>query len=446
MKAIEDLGICMPEILLPAGKNMMSWPVIACDQYTQDKTYWQKLSEITSGKPSTLNLILPEIYLENNKEERISKIRQTMREYLENGVFQPPQKCFVYIERTTPFNRIRKGLIALIDLEKYEWKPLSKANIRATEKTIVERIPPRIAIRKGAPLELPHIMLLADDKSRQLVEKTGDLVRNKPPLYQIDLMCGGGSVKGWSVSTDSEVSNVTSAITKLATEKTAPDGSIFLFAVGDGNHSLATAKAVWDDYKKELKEQGIPDDQIAQNPVRWALVEIVNMYDEGLTFEPIHRVVFGADSRTLISDILKKLGGKVTTLNSATSLQEAVKKSTSSFGFAFNENGAKKFELLEAEIDSLAVSVLQPALDEALDEIAKRDPNGKRPIIDYIHGSDELVKLGERLGATAILLPPVSKDSFFETINHRGSLPNKSFSMGEADEKRFYLECRRLFP
>ena len=438
MKKIEDFGLSVPEILLPKNIDVSSWSVIACDQYTQDLDYWKKAEKNAAGKPSTLNLILPEVYLNSpDKPERIEKIRKTMKEYLEGDVFSAPRKSMIYIERKTAFGRTRKGLVAQIDLETYEWKPFSKANIRATEATIVERIPPRMEIRRGAPLELPHIMLLVDDKDDLLVGGTGNNVKTKAPLYDGQLMCKGGSITGWAVESDEEIAGVTKAVEKIADKNRAADGSIFLFAVGDGNHSLATAKAVWDEYKEKT---GVTD-----SPVRYALVEIVNIYDKGLTFEPIHRVIFDADVEGLIKQLAEKLEGTVSEVSGAAELEAAVKASWADFGFAYREGGKgkQKYILLKTGIKELAVARLQPEIDAFLKNSAKA--NGVAPEIDYIHGSEEVLKLGERENAVGILLPPIAKDSFFETINGRGPLPRKSFSMGEADEKRFYLECRKLF-
>ena len=438
MKKIEDFGLSVPEILLPKNIDVSSWSVIACDQYTQDLDYWKKAEKSAAGKPSTLNLILPEVYLNSpDKPERIEKIRKTMKEYREGDVFSAPRKSMIYIERKTEFGRTRKGLIAQIDLETYEWKPFSKANIRATEATIVERIPPRMEIRRGAPLELPHIMLLVDDKDDLLVGGTGNNVKTKAPLYDGQLMCKGGSITGWAVESDEEIAGVTKAVEKIADKNRAADGSIFLFAVGDGNHSLATAKAVWDEYKEKT---GVTD-----SPVRYALVEIVNIYDKGLTFEPIHRVIFNADVEDLIKQLAEKLEGTVSEVSGTKELEAAVKSSWADFGFAYRESGKgkQKYVLLKTGIKELAVARLQPEIDAFLKNSAKA--NGVAPEIDYIHGSEEVLKLGERENSVGILLPPIAKDSFFETINGRGPLPRKSFSMGEADEKRFYLECRKLF-
>jgi len=444
MKQLEELGLRIPEILLPKNIDLSTWSVIACDQYTQDKDYWKKVEETAKGKPSTLNLILPEVYLgAEDKPARISKIRETMKEYISNGVFDAPKNCFVYMERKTAFGRTRKGLVAQIDLETYEWKPFSKANIRATEATIVDRIPPRMEIRRGAPLELPHIMLLVNDKDDILVggSKPAD---GRAPIYSGKLMSNGGEITGWALESKEDIQKITAAVNKIAEANTAEDGSTFLFAVGDGNHSLATAKAVWDEYKKEH-----PEDK--DSSVRYALIEIVNIYDSGLTFEPIHRVIFNIDNESLIKTLAEKLGGTTKELTDAASLDKAVKASWANFGFAYKTEGKQKYVLLETSIKELAVARIQPEIDLFLkDAPAAHVCEGDvckmvKPEIDYIHGSEETLKLGEQENAVGILLPPIAKDSFFETINGRGPLPRKSFSMGEADEKRFYLECRKLF-
>ena len=441
MKTINELGLRVPEILLPKNIDLKSWSVIACDQYTQDRDYWKKAEAATCGKPSTLNLILPEVYLnDGDKAERIAKIRQTMKSYLDGGVFADARKAFVYLERTTAFGRTRKGLVAQIDLETYEWKPFSKANIRATEATIVDRIPPRKEIRKGAPLELPHIMLLVNDKDGVLVEGAGKLAHDgRAALYDGELMQNGGKITGWALESDTDIKAVTEALNQIADKNRAADGSTFLFAVGDGNHSLATAKAVWDEYKAELIAGGASEAELAENPVRFALIEIVNIYDSGLTFEPIHRVIFNADIKALINKVGGALEGGLREVSSAEELEASVKASQADFGFVYlDDEGVQKYVLLQTKIKELAVARFQPVVDEFLKDAASAE-------IDYIHGSEEVFRLGAQKGALAVLLPPIAKDSFFETINGRGPLPRKSFSMGEADEKRFYLECRKLF-
>lgn len=436
MKTFSEMGVKIPEILLPKNLDVSTWSVVACDQYTQDREYWKNVEKTAAGKPSTLNIILPEVYLNDaDKSIRIEKIRETMKNYIESGIFADAQEEFIYVERKTAYGRVRHGLVCTIDLETYEWKPFSKALIRATEATIVERIPPRMEIRKGAPLETPHIMLLVNDPNHSLVEGTGEKVKSQAPVYSGNLMQNSGSISGWKVCGEENLEYVRSTLESLAESNTAEDGSIFLFAVGDGNHSLATAKAVWDEYKKEHPED-------TESRVRYALVEIVNIYDTGLTFEPIHRVIFDVDAEKLIADTAEKLNGKTENLASPEELEKAVKNSKTDFGFVYLKDGKQIYTLLKTDITDLAVSRLQPALDEFL---KAEKANGTKAEIDYIHGAQEVFRLGAKENATGILLPPVAKDSFFATINGRGPLPRKSFSMGEADEKRFYLECRKLF-
>lgn len=436
MKTFSEMGVKIPEILLPKNLDVSTWSVVACDQYTQDREYWKNVEKTAAGKPSTLNIILPEVYLNDaDKSSRIEKIRETMKNYIESGIFADAQEEFIYVERKTAYGRVRHGLVCTIDLETYEWKPFSKALIRATEATIVERIPPRMEIRKGAPLETPHIMLLVNDPNHSLVEGTGEKVKSQAPVYSGNLMQNSGSISGWKVCGEENLEYVRSTLESLAESNTAEDGSIFLFAVGDGNHSLATAKAVWDEYKKEHPED-------TESRVRYALVEIVNIYDTGLTFEPIHRVIFDVDAEKLIADTAEKLNGKTENLASPEELEKAVKNSKTDFGFVYLKDGKQIYTLLKTDITDLAVSRLQPALDEFL---KAEKANGTKAEIDYIHGAQEVFRLGAKENATGILLPPVAKDSFFATINGRGPLPRKSFSMGEADEKRFYLECRKLF-
>ena len=445
MKTINEFGIYVPEILLPKKIDLKSWSVIACDQYTQNIDYWKKAEETAGSNPSTLNLILPEIYLNSpDKPERIEKINRTMKEYLDDGVFSNPINSFIYIERTSQFGRTRKGLLCLIDLETYEWKPMTTANIRATEATIVERIPPRMEIRRNACLELPHIMLLANDKSRSLVEACGEAVKSSGarPLYEGELMCNGGSIKGWAVIEDELIKN---AVNKIAEENKQADGSTVLFAGGDGNHSLATAKAIWAEKKRELQKAGASEEKLQNDRARFALVEIVNIYDEGLTFEPIHRVLFNADSEKLMTHLEEKLHGKIREITGGSAkkeLSDLVKNSTASFGFIFQENGKQKYFILETEIKELGISHLQPALDDFIKTENQKLTNQIE--IDYIHGTEDVIALGKKDDTLAMLLPPIAKESFFDTIGKTGPLPRKSFSMGEADEKRFYLECRKV--
>ena len=439
MKTFTKYGVQVPEILLPKNIDLKSWSVIACDQYTQDKEYWKNATQSVGSNPSTLNLIFPEVYLnEANGDERIKKIQETMKDYLDSGIFTSEEEC-VYIERKTEYGRTRKGLVLAVDLEKYEWKPHSKALIRATEATVPERIPPRMKIRTGASLELPHIMLLANDPKDSLVGGTGNLAKKNTPVYDGDLMLNSGHITGWKVSGKEAEDLLENALSSLASSGKDKDGNIFLFAVGDGNHSLATAKAVWDEYKKTLSGA-----ELETSAVRYALVEVVNIYDEGLTFEPIHRVVFNQNSENLIDFIKNKLGGMLKSFDSEKELEDFVAEKAvrgGRYGFITTEGGKEILTVLETSITDLAIAALQPVLDEYLESHS----NDKKNDIDYIHGTSDVVKLGHKENAVSILLPPIAKDSFFATINGRGPLPRKSFSMGEASEKRFYVETRKLF-
>lgn len=461
MNDFNKYGVEIPKILLPKkGSDFKAWSVIACDQYTQDRDYWARCEKNAEGKPSCINLILPEVYLNDaDKAERIAKIHKNMNEYVENGVFAPEEAEFVYIERKTAYGRVRKGLIVAIDLETYEWKPFSKALIRATEATIVDRIPPRMEIRRGAPLESPHIMLLVNDADKELVEKSGELAKNAEPIYETDLMENSGSIKGYAIKDGAALDSVKAALEKLYTKNTSADGSVFMFAVGDGNHSLATAKAVWDELKEKnggvKREDGtvsIPEGFENHN-ARFALTEIVNIYDDGLTFEPIHRVLFNIDAKSLVSFMEENLSGKTEIVATEEDLTKKVADSKADFGFVYEnkETGKIEYALLKTEITDLAVSKLQPALDEFLKNAPMQHVcKGEvcqmvKPEIDYIHGAEEVFRLGGKDNGTSILLPPIAKDSFFSTIANNGPLPRKSFSMGEASEKRFYMECRALF-
>jgi len=445
MNIFEKCALRTPDILLPnKSVDLTAWSVIACDQYTQDTDYWSKAAAVAKDCYSTLHMILPEVYLntfsDEQRKQEIIKIQKTMKDYLAAGVFANPVHSMLYIERKTAYNRLRKGIVTCIDLEKYDWRPDSKAEIRATEATIVERLPPRMEIRQGAALEIPHIMLLVDDPERILIEKIGDSIHSAQatPLYTTQLMLNSGSISGWSLPADCSA-YMEKALEKLYQANTGADGSVFMFAVGDGNHSLATAKAVWDAYKRQHGGVQQPDSSISlpnnleADPLRYALVEIVNLYDAGLTFEPIHRVIFGADSKQLIDFLQSKLGGKVTSCSDKPELLHKVEHSSASFGFIA---ATGELTCLETGMTCLAVSALQPLLDDFI-----KTHNLQ---IDYIHGSEEAFRIPQNSDAVSLLLPPISKESFFSTIAENGSLPRKSFSMGEASEKRFYLECRKL--
>lgn len=430
IKTFKQYGIALPEILLPKkGVDLKSWAVIACDQYTQNREYWKKVSAEAEGKPSTLHCILPEVYLEDgDRQERLLKIKNTMDEYISGDVFDKPLNGMIYLERKTEYGRIRKGLITAIDLEAYEWKPYSNALIRATEATIESRIPPRMEIRRGASLESPHIMLLVNDPEKLLVEGTGSKAKDlgADKAYDTELMMNAGHCTGWKIEGEKLLSYVAESLDKLSELN-----HDFMFAVGDGNHSLATAKAVWNEYKEN--NPGVTD-----SPLRYALVEIVNLYDDGLTFEPIHRVVFDSLPELLTRYIAAELSGTAYTLDSAEELTSEISSSQEAVGLIYKtQDGKQKYVMIDAICPDLMVSYFQPILDTFLTIFGESE-------IDFIHGKEELFRLGAEPNVISIMLPPISKDSFFATINSCGVLPRKSFSMGEASEKRFYMECRKL--
>lgn len=445
-ETFKKYALSVPDVLLPRdGSDLSRWAVIACDQFTQDHAYWQNVASFAGNNPSTINMILPEVFLEETgRAERLASIRKTMKQYLgstdtttcNTGVFAPPMHGFVYIERKTAYGRTRKGLVVAIDLDAYDWKPDSTALIRATEATIVDRIPPRMEIRRDAPIESPHIMLLVNDPGKIFVEAVGKGVKKQKTLYSSNLMCDSGSITGWAVSSEADLESVASAVRTLAQAGTTADGSCFLFAVGDGNHSLATAKAVWEEFKNAHQAEakaGTID--LENHSARFALVEIVNLYDDGLTFEPIHRVLFGTNTAEVTEYLAKKMGGNIQTVSTEHQMESLVSaKNETRFGFV----SKKTLTLLDTPDSALAVSRLQPVLDGFL----ALHPAVK---IDFIHGAEEVFRLGKENDTVSILLPPVEKDSFFTTISSGGPLPRKSFSMGEASEKRFYIECRKLF-
>jgi uncharacterized protein (DUF1015 family) len=440
-------NIHVPEILLPnKALDAVAWSSIACDQFTQDYTYWRNAEQSRQGVPSTLSLVFPEVYLNDGgrspevaemaRRARIKRIHDTMRDYLANGVFEKAARGFVYVERTTAYNRTRRGLVAAIDLEDYNWKPEAKALIRATEATIEERIPPRMDIRRGAPLETPHIMLLVNDADDALLGAAKRSAASGEPLYDTDLMLQSGHITGRLIESEAGFAAIAEAIRSIQARAQGDDA--FLFAVGDGNHSLASAKAVWDEYKAQ--HPGLSD-----HAARYALVEIVNIFDEGLNFEPIHRVLFGIDGENAANAVMAAVAQAFESphIDSCTDEETLRAKVAASdgdtgIGFSFVDGGKAQYRLLRAPCKTLAVSRVQPALDGFL--AAKPATR-----IDYIHGADDVLRLASESGTLGILMPPVAKDNFFATIAHSGALPRKSFSMGEASEKRFYFECRKLF-
>ena len=437
MKTYDDLGIQTPQVYLPQkGTDLTKWAVIACDQFTSQPEYWEKVEKLVGTAPSTLNLILPEVHLEKPYEaERIQHIQSMMREYLEKGILQP-HEGFIYVERTVD-DKLRRGLMLCLDLERYDYTKGSTSLIRATEGTIIERLPPRMKIRNGAVLELPHILVLIDDPHRTVLEPLAASRAKMEKLYDFDLMLGSGHLAGYAVSEELDVQLI-SALSGLASPQgfaskygLKADTPVLLFAMGDGNHSLATAKAIWEKMKPEF---GL------DHPARYALVEIENVHDEGLTFEPIHRVLFGVRKHVLASMRQFYDGIKYIPVPSAAMMVRHVDEQKGPgqlVGMVGGDDGS--FGVLEISKPSsnLPVGTLQAFLDVFMKE------NGADRI-DYVHGEEIICKLGAQAGNAAFYVPGMDKSDLFKTVILDGALPRKTFSMGEAHEKRFYMEARKI--
>ncbi len=435
MKRYPDLGLLIPEVYLPkAGINLTRWATIAVDQFTSQPEYWQQVEKIVGESPSTFRITLPEIYLEQPRlEERIQHIQQTMRQYLEAGLLQP-REGIIYVERTVG-GKTRKGLMLALDLECYDFSKGSTSLIRATEGTIVERLPPRIKIREGAPLELPHILVLIDDPQRTVIEPVAAAKDSLKKLYDFDLMLDSGHLTGYAVTDES---GIVEALRHLARPEVfaakygvSPDLPVLLFAMGDGNHSLATAKAIWEKNKSLVG---------MDHPSRYALVEIENVHDEALEFEPIHRVLFGLKT-DIYAALETAFGANVTyqSVDSAVAMVAAVNAGAPDGQLVGFVGGGRGFGVVEIRnpATNLAVGTIQAFLDPFLKQ-------GGAEKIDYVHGADVTVRLGSQPGNVGIYVPGMAKGDLFKTVILDGALPRKTFSMGEAREKRFYVEARKI--
>jgi hypothetical protein len=437
------LGVALPEILLPAkGIDRSKWAVVACDQYSSERGYWERVDAAVGGEPSTLGLIFPEAYLEDSDAEaRIGRIQERMRDYLRGGVVASAGACFVLVERFTPGSaKPRVGLVLAVDLEAYRYGADSKSLVRPTEGTIVERLPPRMRIRRGAELELPHIMLLVDDARRAAIEPIYAARARLPKLYDFELMMGSGTVRGWKVEEPALLEGFASALEGLADPAAfrarygSPDP--LLFAVGDGNHSLAAAKAIWEEIKAARAGEG----GVMEHPARYAIAELVNVYDEGLPFHPIHRLLSGVSEGELVAALEKYQEFE---LDRFPSSEEAIAAVDS-------PSGSVQRVACVSSAGSLVIGFPRPkaklaagTMQDFLDPFLKAKGGSS---VDYIHGTESLLSLASKEGKLGLYLPPIDKAGFFETVIRDGVMPRKTFSMGEAPEKRFYIEARRITP
>ena len=409
------------DVLIPKKSvNMNKWAVVACDQYTSEPEYWQDVYSQVGDSPSSLSLILPEIYLEReNVSDRIKNIHSSMKSYVEDGIFDEYKNAMIYVRRIQSNGILRQGLIGKIDLEKYDFSKGSSSEVRATEATVIERIPPRIKVRQGAPLELPHIMILIDDPDNTVIEPLAGETLEK--IYDAELMQGGGSIKGYLVH-DSLQEQINAALCALAEPESfnkkygLENSPVLLYAMGDGNHSLATAKEFYEQLKAEN-----PDKDMSNHPARYALAEIVNLHSPALEFEAIHRLVYNVDREKLISE-----------MKAALKLSEH--DGVQSFSYMYD--GSENTAYIGKATSNLAVGSLQNFLDEFI-----KSNGGK---IDYIHGSDTVKNLAEKYGGIAFILPDMDKSQLFPTVIKDGALPRKTFSMGHAADKRYYIEARSI--
>lgn len=391
------------DMLLPKNAPMEAWAVIACDQFTSDQAYWTRVRKNAADHPSTLNMILPEAELAASTDATINDINETMRRYLADGVFQEYPACYIYIERTLVSGAIRQGVIGVVDLEHYHYNPALHPKICATEATVLERIPPRVAVRKDAELEFSHVLMLCEDPEFKLIEKVAQKKDQLQKLYEFDLMEGGGHIAAWLVSGE-HAAAFDSALDAYEAANT--------YLVGDGNHSLVTAKTIYEDLKKQL-----PQAEYENHPARFAMVELENVHSEAMVFEPIHRVLTNTDPAKLLKDMQS-----ICTPNGACVTW-----------FMGDESGKLYVNTPKGE---LTVGVLQDFLDAWMKENAAE--------IDYIHGDDAVAELAKAPNAIGFLLPGMDKSDLFPFVQGGRTLPRKTFSMGHGCEKRYYLEGRKI--
>ncbi len=402
------------DVLIPKGKYMANWPVIACDQFTSQPEYWEKVRTQAEGVPSAFHCILPESGLTAATEETYAGIRRSMEAFLRAGVFKEYRDSFVYVERTLQDGSIRAGVVGVLDLEQYDYHSDARAAVRATERTVEERIPPRMKIRRGAQLELSHVLLLCDDGEMRLIEPLAEEKARLKMAYDLDLMLGGGHISGWLLQ-GAPAAAFRQRLQEYADRCAAKYGgegvAPVLYAVGDGNHSLATAKECYE----EMKANSVSAESLRL--ARYAMVELGNIHAPSLKFEPIHRIVTDAD----VDALLEYAKGYCA-------------PDGYPIGWVADERRGTIY--LDRSRGEMEVGILQKMLDEYL-----RDNAGS---IDYIHGEDALRQLSARKNAVGFLLPAISKESLFRGIARDGVLPRKTFSMGESVEKRYYLEARKI--
>lgn len=425
----ERLGLMPCDIMIPKKDvDLEKWAVVACDQFTSQKDYWEKAEDFVGDSPSTLKMIFPECYLEDDDaDRRIENINRTMNEYVAEGIFDTYEDCFFLVKRTCGSSS-RHGLMACLDLDRYSYEKGSRSLIRATEATILSRIPPRKKIRKDAPLELPHIMVLISDEKKTVIEPLYENRASLKKVYDTSLMADGGKLEAYLVDSDEDKKRILDAFNVLY--DALDDHNPLLFAMGDGNHSFATAKSCWEDIRKDLSEE-----ERKTHPARFCLVELENIFDPGLVFEPIHRVLFNVPEDVFLSELRKNAESvELETIGCRNCIAKRnADQSVQGFGYCTSDKHV--FVRLKNASSNISAGTIQKVIDTLIE-------NGYS--LDYIHGADVTDELGSKPGNIGIFLPAVSKETFFETIIKDGALPRKTFSMGEANEKRYYMELRKI--
>ena len=417
--------ILLPSEQIPVGQ----WGCVACDQFTSDRSYWEKAAQAAAGGPSALNLILPEVYLEEDDvDARISAIHAAMDDYTRN-VLTRAVDGFIYVERTEQSGRVRQGLVGRIDLEAYSYAEGAVPAIRPSEHTVESRIPPRMAVRRGARLETPHIMMLADDPGCTLIEPIGEKKEQLRKVYEGDLMLNGGHIAGWAVEDPALLAQIDSALNALGSQEAfdarypqAKGGAPLTLAVGDGNHSLATAKACWEELKKTLTPE-----QAENHPARWCLAEVCNVHSPAIEIEPIHRVLFNVDCATVLLSLITWSDSNMAGCCFGGSKQQP-----------FTLAGPHMANVLSFEDPTEPLTV--GTIDDFISDYIERHPEAK---VDYVHDEPAVRALCKQ-GAVAFLMPPFAKSDLFRGVVMGGVLPRKTFSMGHAEEKRYYIECRKI--
>ncbi|MDY0361271.1 MAG: DUF1015 domain-containing protein [Desulforegulaceae bacterium] len=436
------IALKLPEVYLPSkNADFEKWSVIACDQYTSQPEYWEKTADFIEESPSALNIILPEVFLGSEREDIIiENIHSSMDIYLEDQILEKHGPGIFMCERIISTGQKRKGLICCLDLENYDYSKNSKSLIRPTEGTIIERIPPRIKVRQKASLESPHIMVLIDDPEKKVIEPLFEL-KDKKKLYDFQLMNNSGKITGFMTDQKDAIEKMASGLLSLIEEKSycskydlSSAKNPLLYAMGDGNHSFATARAFWEEIKNSSN-----DKNIMNHPARWALVEIVNIHDESIQFEPIHRVLFNIDPEEILNQLKTffEQRGSVVSINKTDLFENQKSLEKNIHEIPFCHSNSKGILKIINPLKNLAAG----DLEDGLKYISQKNKSLK---IDYIHGRKHLEELSQKNESLGFLLPCIPKNSFFKTIIMDGAFPRKTFSMGEADDKRFYLECRKI--